>query len=222
MISVWRFVCLLSVIIMHAAHLAQSTSLLVLLLALCSSQGDPLQASGENQRPPATVQDQPKPEDEKRAWQDLSGGWGKRAWKDLGSAWGKRDLDEDKRAWQDLNGGWGKRAWKNLGSSWGKRDWQDMDEDKRAWQDLNGGWGKRAWRDLGSAWGKRGWQDLQVSSCLLKHPQLTWLINCWNENTYYWNTRDREQIRNQPTFTFESSSPEHEDLFMKLFHEKGM
>nr|CAD7438430.1 unnamed protein product [Timema bartmani] len=95
-------------------------------------------------------------EEEKRAWQDLQGGWGKRAWQDLQGGWGKR-------GWQDLQSGWGKRAWQDLHSPWGKRAWRDLGSTwgKRAWQDLQGGWGKRGWQDLQSGWGKRAWQDLQ-------------------------------------------------------------
>ena len=118
---------------------------LLLLAVSPSSQGEPIpdparvpSGSGLSGETLSTTQDVSTqaqgPVEDKRAWRDLQGGWGKRGWQDLQGGWGKR-------GWQDLQGGWGKRGW----------------------QDLQGGWGKRGWQDLQGGWGKRGWQDLQVS-----------------------------------------------------------
>nr|CAD7396696.1 unnamed protein product [Timema cristinae] len=121
-------------------------------------------------------------EEEKRAWQDLQGGWGKRAWQDLQGGWGKR-------GWQDLQSGWGKRAWQDLHSPWGKRAWRDLGSTwgKRAWQDLQGGWGKRGWQDLQSGWGKRAWQDLQGG----------WGKRSWDDLRPMWGKRLYDLYRNQ-------------------------
>ena len=118
---------------------------LLLLAVSPSSQGEPIPdparapsgsvSSGETLSTAQDISTQAQgPEEDKRGWRDLQGGWGKRGWQDLQGGWGKR-------GWQDLQGGWGKRGW----------------------QDLQGGWGKRGWQDLQGGWGKRGWQDLQVS-----------------------------------------------------------
>nr|CAD7194300.1 unnamed protein product [Timema douglasi] len=171
-------------------YVAATTSLLGLVLLMSSSQGDPVSDPGRSpsvvdvgalvahqQSPP-----QDATEEEKRAWQDLQGGWGKRAWQDLQGGWGKR-------GWQDLQSGWGKRAWQDLHSPWGKRAWRDLGSTwgKRAWQDLQGGWGKRGWQDLQSGWGKRAWQDLQGG----------WGKRSWDDLRPMWGKRLYDLYRNQ-------------------------
>nr|UES72880.1 allatostatin-B transcript b [Carausius morosus] len=136
--------------------MATSVGLLGLMLLVSiapCSLGDAVPEAGRPQQLGDVQPARPQPpttDEDKRAWQDLQGAWGKRGWQDLQAGWGKR-------AWQDLGSAWGKRAWQDLNTGWGKRGWQDLQSGwgKRAWQDLQGGWGKRAWDDLRPMWGKR-------------------------------------------------------------------
>ncbi|XP_077287773.1 myoinhibiting peptide precursor [Arctopsyche grandis] len=146
--------------VMWQLRMAASGLMLGVLGLLAVSKADPIPSSHLPTINQAIEQRQLEAlnseiEDEKRAWNNLHGGWGKRGWSDMNSAWGKR-------AWQNLHGGWGKRGWQDMNSAWGKRGWKDMNSawGKRGWKDMNSAWGKRAWDNLRGGWGKRQWEKL--------------------------------------------------------------